>query len=278
MNPNVCLGLLRPLRFCVWAFLISIFSLRLAGQNTVSVAADCVVNFQITAQGGTGPAFGAFDNRQIGCGSWQLQYSNSGFTAVTMTIQSSLDGVTFTTLAGTATYGTNPLTSTTAASALITSTGANFAPYVRVIATTATGTGTIRGVLLGYRALGTAGTAPAAPTGGVVVQTGCTLQQLFNLAASGNTRIINAGGTGTVRICEISFSTTAAEDIKLTEGTGTNCATGLADVTGLYKSVQSMVLDPQASAPIAAQTAGHDICLNQSAAQALGGLVVYAKF
>ena len=274
------LRLLRSLKVCVCVLLASAFSLRLPAQNNVSLSPDCLVAFVITAQNGTGPAGGSFDNRQIGCNSWQLQYQNIGFSAVALTLQSAPDGSTFGTMGGTILFGTNPLTSTTAASNLISTYGTPFAPFVRVIATTATGTGTIRGILLGWRAAGFAGTSSGGGSGsnGVVVGAGCTLQAPITLTASGNTRIINAAGTGTVRICEISFSTTAAENIQITEGTGTNCGTGTANVTGVYQSVQSMVLDPQVTAPITAQTAGDDICLNQSAAQNLGGLVIYAKF
>lgn len=272
--------LLRILRAAALALLVSAFSLRVSAQNTTAVNPDCLILFTITAQGGSAPAGGGFfDNRQIGCNSFQLSYGAGGFSAVSLLVQSSPDGSTPVTL-GTVLLGTNPLTSTTGASNLIQTYGTNFPPFVRVIATTATGTGSIRGLLLGWRAAGFAGTTAGGGSGsnGVVVGAGCTLQQPINLSASGNTRIINAGGTGTVRICEISFSTTAAENIQITEGTGTNCGTGTANVTGVYQSVQSMVLDPQVTAPITAQTAGDDICLNQSMAQTLGGLVIYAKF
>lgn len=274
--------LLRILRICAFAFLVSGFCFRVSAQNTTAVNPDCLVLFTITAQNGSGPAGGGFyDNRQIGCNSFQLSYGSAGFSAVSLLVQSSPDGgLSGLATLGTVLLGTNPLTSTVAASNLIQTYGTNFPPFVRVIATTATGTGTIRGVLLGWRAAGFAGTTAGGGTGtnGVVVGSGCALQAPITLSGSGNTRIINAGGTGTVRICEISFSTTAAEDIQITEGTGVNCGTGTANVTGLYKSVQSIVLDPQVTAPITAQVSGDDICLNQSMAQALGGLVIYAKF
>lgn len=262
------------------AFLVSAFSLRVSAQNSTLINPDCLVAFNITAQLGTGPVAGGYDNRQIGCNSWQLQYQAGGFSAVALAIQSSVDSGTFGTMPGTAIFGTNPLTSTTTASNLIQTYGANFPAFVRVQATTATGTGTIRGVLLGWRAAGFAGTTAGGGTGtnGVVVGSGCTLQQPINLSASGNTRIINAGGTGTIHICEISFSSTAAENIQFTEGTGTNCGTGTANVSGSYQSVQSIVLDPQVTAPISTQTPGDDFCINQSAAQVTGGLVIYAKF
>ena len=280
----MALRILRSLRLALVGLAVSSFSLRLAAQNTVNLNPDCVIAFNITAANGTGPAGGTwFDNRQIGCNSWQLQYGVAGsppvpFASVALTIQFSTDGTTSAgTLGGTAVYGSLPLTSVTGASALINSYGANFPPYVHVIATTLTGGGTsssLRGVLLGYRTAGTAGTSGSGtgPAG-----SSCPLQAAINLSASGNTRIINAAGVGTVRICHISFSTTAAEDIQITEGTGTNCGTGTANVSGPYKSVQSIALDPQITAPIAAQVVGDDICLNQSMALTLGGIVIYSK-
>lgn len=273
---------LRILRAAALALLVSVFSLRVSAQNTTAVNPDCVILFTITAQGGSGPAGGGFfDNRQIGCNSFQLSYGAGGFSAVSLLVQSSPDGgLSGLAPVGTVLLGTNPLTSTVAASNLLQTYGTNFPPFVRVIATTATGTGTIRGLLLGWRAAGFAGTTAGGGTGtnGVVVGAGCTLQQPINLTASGNTRIINAGGTGTVHICEISFSSTAAENVQFTEGTGTNCGTGTANVSGVYQAVQSMVLDPQVTAPISTQTPGDDFCINQSAAQVTGGLVIYAKF
>lgn len=102
----------------------------------------------------------------------------------------------------------------------------------------------------------------------------CSLQLPFNLTAAGNTQIIPAG-SGVLRVCHISFSTTAAEDVKVTQGTGANCATGPADVTGLFKTVQSMALDFGNDSPLRSG-ANQALCLNQSAAQNLGGVVIYA--
>jgi hypothetical protein len=283
------LRLLRSLRLGVWVFVFPLLVSVLPAQTTsvVQVAADCTVAFNITAQLGTGPNGGSFDNRQTACNFWLVEYQNAtqtfgtgaGFSAVTLAVQSSQDGITFVTMPGTVVFGQNPLTATTAASALINASAASYPPFVRVQATTATGgPGFLRGILLGYRTGGAVGVTSTSGTPAVQAAGGCTLQQPISLSASGNTRIINAGGTGTIRICHISFSTTAAEDITFSEGTGTNCGTGTANVTGPYKSVQSIALDPQTGGPITTQTVGDDFCINQSAAQILGGIVIYAKF
>lgn len=105
----------------------------------------------------------------------------------------------------------------------------------------------------------------------------CSNQASFNLSGAGDTQIIAASGSTTIRICHLSFSTTAPEDIKITRGTGANCATGTTDVSGLYKSVQSAVFNWESSQALRGAASGA-ICLNQTAAQALGGIVIYAQF
>jgi hypothetical protein len=135
----------------------------------VQVNADCNIAFNLTASGATTGANG-FNNVPVGCNSWQIQYTNNGFSAITLAIQSAPNtsatantGVctpgSWGTLGGTATFGVNPNTNTTAASSLIQSYATNFAPCVRVALTSATGAGNVAGILLGFRASGSAGTS-----------------------------------------------------------------------------------------------------------------------
>jgi hypothetical protein len=103
---------------------------------------------------------------------------------------------------------------------------------------------------------------------------GCGSQALFNLSGSGDTQIIAASGATVIRICHLSLSTVGAEDIKITRGTGANCATGTADVTGLYKTVTALAFDWGPFSPLVGAASGA-ICINQSVAQATGGIVIY---
>jgi hypothetical protein len=106
-------------------------------------------------------------------------------------------------------------------------------------------------------------------------QLSCPNQALFNLSGSGNTEIIPLSGSLVPYICSIYFSTTASEDVKLVVGTGANCAGAPADLSGLFKSILGLALDPNsANGPIRG-VAANAICLNQSAVQALGGIVTY---
>lgn len=105
----------------------------------------------------------------------------------------------------------------------------------------------------------------------------CTNKATFNLSGSGDTQIIAASGSTVIRICHVSLSTVAPEDIKFTQGTGANCVTGPADLTGLYKSVTALAFDftPQGALRSSASQA---VCINQSVAQATGGVVIYAQY
>ncbi len=102
----------------------------------------------------------------------------------------------------------------------------------------------------------------------------CTLSALINTSASGATQIVALSGSKVIRICHISFSTVATEDVKLVYGTGSNCGTGTNDLTGLYKTVQSFDFEYAFGSPLKAPAA-QAICFNQSVAQAAGVTVVY---
>lgn len=102
----------------------------------------------------------------------------------------------------------------------------------------------------------------------------------INMTTAGLTRIVIGGiAPARVRICHISFSTTAPEDITIVSGnlTTTACDTSPLNITGVYKSVQSMALDFSPYSQLRSQS-GQDICINQSAAQILGGVIQYALY
>ena len=288
-----------------WSVLVSacvgLATLGRAQPAQVQINADCVVQFNITTSGGTSPTTGGFDNRRIGCNSWQISYANNGFSVISLAIQEAPDSSgtpgSWGTLTGTLTFGVNPNTNITGASSLVQSYGTNFAPWVRVALTSATGSGSVVGILLGYRAAGSAGTSSTVtsnvtitgPLGqspmasGVAVtlpnnQTaGCTRATPVNLASSGNTVLVAGSASKQIYICEIQFATGSAEDVKLTEGTTAACAMGNADVTGLYKGISTFDFGNGFMALQYTATAGDSLCINQSASQAAGVTVWYIQ-
>jgi hypothetical protein len=131
------------------------------GQGTpVRPQPDCVIPFQFTAAG-TGmefnnkPRYDSTGQLVGGCVTWHFEYANNGFSVVSVEPQgadaSGAAGIagTYATWTPVAAGTTLPLTATTQGQA----TGYRYQPWVRVKATTLTGTGTLTGVLFGYRPL-----------------------------------------------------------------------------------------------------------------------------
>jgi hypothetical protein len=107
---------------------------------------------------------------------------------------------------------------------------------------------------------------------------GCT-RALVNLSGSGNTQIVALSGSTKIYICDMEFSTGIPEDFKLTEGTGSNCASGTADVTALMKNISAWSLTPAGAFAAAAATAtgGDALCANQANAQAAAVTIWYIQ-
>jgi hypothetical protein len=78
-----------------------------------------------------------------------------------------------------------------------------------------------------------------------------------------------------VVICHISFALDAPVNVKLTEGTGANCVTGTADITGLYRNVTALGLDLGPNSPLRSSR-DVAVCLNLSGAANGGGTVLYS--
>lgn len=287
--------------------LASFAGLAFAQPSQVQVNADCVIAFNLTASGQTAPATGGYANGNLGCNSWQIQYWNNGFGSLTLAVQSAPNTATafntctpgaWGTIGGTLTFGVNPNTNTTAASSLIQSYGTNFASCVRVALTAATGSGNVTGVLLGFRASGSAGTSGGAgsnvtitsPLGQQAMSAGVSVtlpnnqlsgcaKVFVNLSGSGNTQIVAGVTAQKIYICDMEFSTGTPEDFKLTEGTGSNCAAGTADVTALMKNISAWSLTPGSGneGATGTATAADALCANQTGTQAAGVTLWYLQ-
>jgi hypothetical protein len=109
----------------------------------------------------------------------------------------------------------------------------------------------------------------------------CKGRANITLSGAGNTQILAVpSGPAAARrhhICHISFALDTVVDVKLTEGTGVNCATGTADITGLYQNVSALGLDFGGYSPLMASRSTA-ICINLSGAAVGGGVVIFATF
>lgn len=106
----------------------------------------------------------------------------------------------------------------------------------------------------------------------------CTNSAPISVSGSGNTQILALTASAVIRICHISWSVSdgSALGVKLTTGTGSNCGTGTADLTGLYTS-PGVALDFGTSAALRGPTSAA-LCMNLASGVAVGGTLVYAKF
>lgn len=131
----------------------------------------CVQYFTFTAAGDATVAYKNYSSQLSGCNKWTLQYTSSGFSAVSVALQSAPDssGVAgaFVTFAGTLVSGSNPGTATDQSEA----TFSGWYPWVRVTLGSATGSGTVRGKLIGQATVpGSTITATATISGPVQVE------------------------------------------------------------------------------------------------------------
>lgn len=143
------------------------------GQGSVPNPPDCVIVVNnLTAAGSTA----AFPNYFTACQSWTFQYTSVGFSGLTVTVQSAPAATPTTpgawvTYAGTLVLGSNPNTSTTGAVSTFKN-GIVDIPFIRVNLSGLTGTGTVYGVLYGYKTgytggTGTPGNCPQGAAGDV---------------------------------------------------------------------------------------------------------------
>ena len=149
-----CLSAFRRERHGVLGFAL-LAALPLAAQpQQVHPNPDCQFFFTLTAANQFQPTGSGFDNRQQGCTTWSMSYVNSGFSGLTVTLQSAANnnGVAGTFGAGfpiqeATISGSNAATNTTGGFWWVQGTNA----WVNVQLSGTTGSGTVQGAVFGWR-------------------------------------------------------------------------------------------------------------------------------
>lgn len=93
-------------------------------------------------------------------------------------------------------------------------------------------------------------------------------------SGSGNVQIIPLVAARQIVICHISFNGDATSALKITQGTGTNCGSNTADVTGAYQGLAGISRDPT-DGPLYLNV-GYAACINFGGSTNAGGVVLYA--
>jgi len=241
-------------------------------QQIVVSQPDCIIFFHFTAAAQTSPTSPnpGFSNLTNGCTTWNVSYANTGFSAISLTFQSApnVSGAagTWVTFANpTILAGVNPNTNTTGNFTWLT----GYNPWVRMILSSATGTGEVDGAVYGYRipSAGATGTGTQTVTGTVTANQGTAgasawpvslaslpalpanqsvnVNQVGGAAASGcpntatvsvtagdTTQIVALSGSTNIKVCSMAISMTAAGTAQFVSGTGSNCGSGTANITG----------------------------------------------
>ena len=325
----------------------------------VNVTPDCLVFFDLTAVSNSAQ----FDNRFIGCDSWTVDYTNTGFATLSLIFQSSPDNggapAGFVNFAGGIVAGVNPNVAITQGSSLF----KGFYPWQRIrLDATTGGPGRVRGTFFGYRSSPTAYTiisglstvtanqgTPAVQANRWPVQLSdganpqglvgnplynrlsdganpqglvgnplynrlsdganaqgvqanplfirlsdgtnpfgtstnplyaaasptCTSKAVVTLTGAGATQVVALSAGKSIKVCHLSLSAESPVNVQVIEGTGANCVTGPANITGLYRSVLGMALDFGVS-PLTGSSA-QALCISLGTAVNVGGVLTYAQ-
>lgn len=139
------------------------FSEKLQAQNQAPIPPDCIIN---VSNWTTAQSSASFPNYFAACQTWTFQYTSVGFTGLTITVQSAAAATSttagaFGTYGGTVVTGINPNTNTSGRVTTLAN-GLVDIPWIRVNLSGLTGSGTVFGVLYGYKTGYTKGsTSPA---------------------------------------------------------------------------------------------------------------------
>lgn len=264
----------------------------LFAQSLVRLQPDCVLSFTIQANGSSSN----FDNRFSMCDNWSVDWETyGGSPAATVTFQGARSNSTGTTpgtygtFSGTTISGSNPSTSLASS---YQATG--FQPWVRL---TVSGlSGSVRGQIIGCRLPCSLTSGGGGGGGGNVVVTNfpdpqntspnvayglpaCSSnpsRQAISITGTGALQIIAASGSLSIKLCKVQLAANAATTIQFSQGTGTNCGTGTANIFGGsgLPNITNVALDYDGGMILSASQA---FCISSSVASAISGVVTYVQ-
>jgi hypothetical protein len=202
------------------------------GQQIVVGQPDCVIFFRFTAAAQTSPLSpnAGFSNLTNGCTTWNLSYANSGFSALSLVMQSApnnngVAGIWGTFAGATLLAGVNPNTNTTGAFTWLT----GYNPWVRVQLASATGTGEVDGAVYGYRipSAGTVSGATTPITGTVTANQGTAGSQNWPVDGSGVTQPISGSVAAVAAVGPAASGIAPGQNPIQTVGLGSGATGGL---------------------------------------------------
>lgn len=96
----------------------------------------------------------------------------------------------------------------------------------------------------------------------------------IDTAASGNTQLVALSGTTRIYVCDFGFMVQGTNLVRFIYGTGTACATGQTNLTGQFGGLAQTGVSGRLLTTPSAQA----LCINNSAATAVGGWITHRQF
>lgn len=106
----------------------------------------------------------------------------------------------------------------------------------------------------------------------------CSSTVIVDDSTSGTVQQIALSGTNKIRLCKMTLTTAAGVNVQLVYGTGVNCGTGTANLTGLYQTASTIAEDWVADRSALTTPAGQAVCLVLGGATRTTGTISYAQF
>lgn len=213
------------------------------------VTPDCTISGSFTATGNST----ILNNADTGCSTWNIVYSaTSGISVLSLEVDFASEGATVGTPGSFTIWPSTQIGSGTLPFTVITESAATLSgyhPYIRVVLTSLTGSGTIKYKLYGWKGQGSSDVVNSANS--VVGSTtaadpcqssGVTRQSVaINIGSATTTQIVALAAGKKISVCGYSVTVlgliTTAGTLQFEYGTGASCGTGTTVLTGAMQGV-----------------------------------------
>lgn len=116
-------------------------------------------------------------------------------------------------------------------------------------------------------------------TGNLVGLIGCDNHALLNMSTATTTEIVALTAGQIIYVCSYDVMAGGTSNVKFVRGTGTNCATGQADISSNYPLIaQTGISRGSGLGTVFRTTSGNALCVTSSAAVTVAVDVTYTKF
>ncbi len=124
-----------------------------------------------------------------------------------------------------------------------------------------------------------AGYSGAVSSGNLAGIIACDSSVVINVSTAVTTQLVALTSGQTIYVCSFSFMSAGTTNVTFEYGTGTLCATGLTTLTGAYNlTAQTGVSQGSGLGTVFRTAAGNALCIVNSAAVQVSGVVSYTKF